>query len=699
MNTTQVFGCAHAFLGRDRELERIISAAHSGNSLTILAAPGVGASELLKQGYDELFLSESVLPFYFELRRSDGNASDAGKRFAHEFLVQSVAYARKDPHLIAIRPSLDEISRLAPPEFTWIDGALEALLSAPAISTCIGIAARPRRNVVVLIDGLDRVRLIREGWRFLEALTSLRGVSVIASGLRRAMYGRMPFEQTGLEPLPFAETLKIAASIADRRGVEIAEASRDLIAVQTEHSLTAIDLLLRQAADGGARLTDFATLESVYTNSIFGGHIARYLRSRILRPLPQIVGQSDVSRLLADTLRAEGKRLPMRQWRRTLREIDDAAFGRLIRHLHIKEVISAGDGAVSMAATPRVIRDYIEARARIVEAPEKRAPIVGRAMQHDLARAPRLMTEFYRSLAAIGARSLLETLQGQTIGRAAVDYAPFKAQLKGQADIAIIAALRSSTDTLDLPRVIYTADAANYYPPLAELCDRGRAAVGLAESGEAWLAAEIDSKLEADAATAEFWCDRLEMAAVYSGFDRYHIWLIAPEGFTDEALQILTERDAFGSSRRQAELMRELLSTPISTGLEAVTHYEITVAMGDEGEMIAVRTLGEIAEKHAIPAKTTAEIKTAIVEAMINAAEHSLSPDGRVALTFAATADKITISVANRGLKLTNHMLAQDDGPSERRGWGLKLIRQLMDDVRVEPTDDGTRLVMIKRFD
>jgi anti-sigma regulatory factor (Ser/Thr protein kinase) len=43
-------------------------------------------------------------------------------------------------------------------------------------------------------------------------------------------------------------------------------------------------------------------------------------------------------------------------------------------------------------------------------------------------------------------------------------------------------------------------------------------------------------------------------------------------------------------------------------------------------------------------------------------------------------------------------MLSQDDGPSERRGWGLKLIRELMDEVRIEPTDDGTRLVMIKRF-
>jgi anti-sigma regulatory factor (Ser/Thr protein kinase) len=31
-----------------------------------------------------------------------------------------------------------------------------------------------------------------------------------------------------------------------------------------------------------------------------------------------------------------------------------------------------------------------------------------------------------------------------------------------------------------------------------------------------------------------------------------------------------------------------------------------------------------------------------------------------------------------------------------RRGWGLKLIRTLMDEVEFERVDDGTRLRMIK---
>jgi hypothetical protein len=35
-----------------------------------------------------------------------------------------------------------------------------------------------------------------------------------------------------------------------------------------------------------------------------------------------------------------------------------------------------------------------------------------------------------------------------------------------------------------------------------------------------WIAAEIDSKLEASREAAEFWCDRLEVAAAMCKFER-----------------------------------------------------------------------------------------------------------------------------------------------------------------------------------
>ena len=78
------------------------------------------------------------------------------------------------------------------------------------------------------------------------------------------------------------EYAKAVETLADHLHVEITDATRDLIAVQTEGSLVTVDLLLAQAADEATALADFAAVERAYTNSIFGGRIARYLRDRVV---------------------------------------------------------------------------------------------------------------------------------------------------------------------------------------------------------------------------------------------------------------------------------------------------------------------------------------------------------------------------------------------------------------------------------
>jgi len=699
----RIIGCSHEFVGRQREIESIISAANIGRSTALLAAPGCGASEVLKQTYDKLFGSQGITPFYFELKRSDRDAERAALRFANEFLVQSVAYIRQDPVVLRTHPTVDELSRAAPPEEGyWIDAAAEAVGNA-SVETLMGFPARARGRVCILIDGLDRVRLIRDGARFLEGIKRLScpSVTVIAVGRRRAMYGRVPFQHVDLAPLSTEDAAAVARAVAEKNGATISDAASDLVAVQTEGSAVAISLLITQAASNNEDLSQFAGVERTYTDSLFGGFVARYFRKRILEPLPTALDQNDVVRLLAQNLSAPGMRLRIGHWRRSLKEVDDAAFGRLIRHLHVEEVISAGDGTVNMSATPRVVRDYVDARSRILEAPEKRGSTVGRAMQSNFARASRLMTEAYRTRAALGVRDFLASLNGQSIPAALVNYDVFKRDLKGQDDAKILLALGSAKQRIELPRILYTADAVTYYAPIGELSDKDRSAVGITESGESWLIAEIDSKLEADNEAAEFWCDRLEMTALNSGLDDPHIWLVAPEGFTEEALETLAERHAYGSSRKQIELLRGLLKTPAAPAPEdgTQTTYEVNVPMGEEGELIAARTLSEVATKHAIPRKAAAQAKTALIEALINSAEHSLSPDRTVQLLFVISDTRLTISLQNRGLKLTEHMLAQADLSSERRGWGLELMRRLMDEVNVAPTDDGTRLVMSKQFD
>jgi len=67
--------------------------------------------------------------------------------------------------------------------------------------------------------------------------------------------------------------------------------------------------------------------------------------------------------------------------------------------------------------------------------------------------------------------------------------------------------------------------------------------------------------------------------------------------------------------------------------------------------------------------------------------------------------DRLVVTVASRGvvpgqLSRQNGQEAsttdEKEGAKSRRGWGLKLIKTLMDEVEFERVDDGTQLKMTK---
>jgi serine/threonine-protein kinase RsbW len=130
---------------------------------------------------------------------------------------------------------------------------------------------------------------------------------------------------------------------------------------------------------------------------------------------------------------------------------------------------------------------------------------------------------------------------------------------------------------------------------------------------------------------------------------------------------------------------------------ETVEEYELTIPMGGESEMIAARTVEEIALRHGLSQKSTNQVKTALIEACINAAEHSLSPEGKIRQRFSIESGRLIIRVSNRGLRLQDREPATEAAEG-RRGWGLQLMRSLMDEVYIESVDDGTAITLIKNL-
>ena len=86
----------------------------------------------------------------------------------------------------------------------------------------------------------------------------------------------------------------------------------------------------------------------------------------------------------------------------------------------------------------------------------------------------------------------------------------------------------------------------------------------------------------------------------------------------------------------------------------------------------------------------------AIIEACINAFEHSGAESGKVRLRYILSPRKIELFVQDDGKGFRVDKKGTE--PRRNRGWGLKLIRELVDDVEVATGETGTTVRMVKYF-
>lgn len=705
------------FVGRRAQLKRLLQHATStgeSNGLALLSTPSAGASELLRQVYDPLFTDQdAVIPFYFEFRSSDGTAQNAALRFLREFILQTVAFRRQDARIIDASPEISELAELAlPSDGYWIDRLVEIYSHGDKLSddpsfirNCVSAPLRAAGNgarSMVMIDNTQAATKLEGGNAFLDDLLEIFARSPIPfvfAGHRRFLFARANFQTIHLETFSFLEAGKFAETLSVRTGVAINDQTRDLIAVQLGGSARHIESLFVAADDGDSNLSTFGEVEKVYTDEVFGGHIGRHFGAVIDNILPDADVRDRVLRLLTENMSVLDGKLTIAYWKQHM-QLDGSNFDAALNALNHHELVNVGSGWVGTDKFNIVFSDYLNGRNRLEIEGRSRALTVGEAFTENAKRAPQLMARFYRRNSAIGLRTLLKAFDGRKVSAALIDYEKFRDEFKGAGDEKIMVAVNEDAATIILPQILYTAHTATLYPKLDEVCDTERSAValGFSEKEEiAWIAVEIDSKLEATRDEAEFWCDRLEMVALDCNFSHYKLWLIAPEGFNRDAMEVLRTRNAYGSSRNQVNLLAANLKADMHPGPENTgNEYEVVVPMGDDTEMIAARTIEEVAKRHNFSAKAINQIKTALVEACINATEHSLSPDRRIYQKFVVGTDKITITVSNRGVRIGDKNasgLALDEG---RRGWGLKLIRGLMDEVELQETDDGTSITMIK---
>jgi serine/threonine-protein kinase RsbW len=270
-------------------------------------------------------------------------------------------------------------------------------------------------------------------------------------------------------------------------------------------------------------------------------------------------------------------------------------------------------------------------------------------------------------------------------------------------------ALDDEAERLRLPQIVLVNDAGAGEQPGVNW--RVFAASGFeggiySEANEVvWLIALINSKEPLDVETLNRIDQRLEAAARpapdRASAPRVVRWYISKEAFSAVANERLTTLRAHRSTFAQLDLIEDCL-VKLATGMHArpASEFELVIPIEEEAELIAARTVEQIARAADFDQEAINQIKTALIEACINAAEHSDSPDRRIYQRFAIDGDGLIITVSNKGKTFGAGVQAtpsMSPAPAaQKRGRGLQIIRALMDEVRFERADDGASLIMIK---
>jgi len=145
-----------------------------------------------------------------------------------------------------------------------------------------------------------------------------------------------------------------------------------------------------------------------------------------------------------------------------------------------------------------------------------------------------------------------------------------------------------------------------------------------------------------------------------------------------------------------------------TAGRAVLREVKLTLPMAPDIEIAASKTATAVAELMRMSPDKIDEVRMAVVEACINAIEHSRAPDRKVYVTYEVMGDGepqlLRITIRDEGVGFAPGEVEEPDieeklNAERKRGWGLKIIRGLMDEVHIDSGADGTSIVMTKARD
>ena len=131
---------------------------------------------------------------------------------------------------------------------------------------------------------------------------------------------------------------------------------------------------------------------------------------------------------------------------------------------------------------------------------------------------------------------------------------------------------------------------------------------------------------------------------------------------------------------------------------------ELTLPMIEDVELAVIKAAGDLARDLGMDAEAIDEVSHAIIEACINAREHSCCDDDRIYLRFHGghTEDgraRLDVWITDHGKGFDPSKVKTPGGHRahpQKRGFGLQIMRAHVDDLEIHSDNHGTTIHMVK---
>jgi len=136
----------------------------------------------------------------------------------------------------------------------------------------------------------------------------------------------------------------------------------------------------------------------------------------------------------------------------------------------------------------------------------------------------------------------------------------------------------------------------------------------------------------------------------------------------------------------------------------ALRQVELVLPLIPDMEITAANAASDLGREIGMSENSIDEAAHAIVEACINAREHSCCADNRIYIRFLGDSSdehkaKLEVWVTDHGTGFDPEQVRLRRVASEKpkkRGWGLQIMEAHMDEVKISSGADGTTVYMVK---